>query len=338
MPIIQVTDQDKVKWNQFVQTNAPDGGLLQSWVWSEFQKTLDNKIFRLAAVDTNGEFRAAALLIKHELPFEYNYLYCPRGPIIKGNDKKQLKAMFDEIKRLAQGEKSFMIRIDPAWLVGNEKLLIDIGLRRSDYEIQPKCNFIIKIDLPEEELLNSFKPKTRYNINLAERRGVKIRLSNEPAEIENFWQMLKQTADRDHFTTHLKEHYLKMFELLVKEDLALLFFAEYDNKIVAANLISFFGQSATYLHGGSANMYREAMPTYLLQWYCILEAKRRGCRYYDFGGVNGNTYQSDKWLGITRFKTGFGPEILPQEYVGGFELIINPVIFAAYKFIKQIRE
>ncbi|OGY46412.1 MAG: hypothetical protein A2744_00535 [Candidatus Buchananbacteria bacterium RIFCSPHIGHO2_01_FULL_44_11] len=337
MQIIYVTDQDKNYWNRFILSNAGSGGLLQSYQWSEFQKMLDNKIFRLALVDDAGELQAAALLVRHELPFEYNYLYCPRGPIVKSNDKKNLKALFTEIKKIAQAEKSFMIRVDPAWPVGNEKFLLDVGLRRSDYEVQPKCSFVIDIAPAEDILLASFKPKTRYNINLAQRRGVKIRPSTEPAEIESFWRLLKQTADRDHFHTHLKEHYLKLFEILVKENMAQLFFAEYDNKIVAANFVTFFGQFATYLHGGSADMYREAMATYLLQWQGILAAKQRGCVYYDFGGINGKTYQNDKWAGITRFKTGFGPEVAIQEYVGGFELILNPVVFAAYKFIKQIR-
>ena len=128
-----------------------------------------------------------------------------------------------------------------------------------------------------------------------------------------------------------------MFELFNKEGVVRLFLAEYDNKIIAANMVSFMGQVCTYLHGSSANSYREVMAPYLLQWQAILEAKKIGCKYYDFGGVNGKTFYDKRWEGITRFKTSFAPKILPREYIGSFDLILNPVIFSVYKFVKQIR-
>lgn len=62
--------------------NAFDGGILQSWAWGEFQRSLDRKIFRLAGLDGSGDIIATALLVRSELQFEYNYLYCPRGPVL----------------------------------------------------------------------------------------------------------------------------------------------------------------------------------------------------------------------------------------------------------------
>ena len=116
-----------------------------------------------------------------------------------------------------------------------------------------------------------------------------------------------------------------------------LFLAEYDNKIIAANMVSFFGKVCTYLHGASANTYRDVMAPYLLQWQAIVEAKRLGFGFYDFGGVNGPSFQNSKWEGITRFKASFSQELKPKEYIGSFDLILNPVIFSVYKFVKQIR-
>ena len=338
MQIIQVTDEFKDHWDSFVKTNAADGGMLQSWGWGEFQKSLDNKICRYAVVNGGGQFQAAALVIKHELPFEYNYYYCPRGPVIKSIEPQDLDSLLIEIKKVAKEDKSFMIRVDPPWALGNEKRLVDLDFRKSEYEVQPKCSFILDITKSEEELLSQMKQKTRYNIGLAKKKGVEIRMSDELADLESFWQLTKQTANRDGFKPHSKEHYKKMFEIFNKDGSLKLFLATYDNKVVTANLISLSGEVCTYLHGASADMYRDVMAPYLLQWQAILEAKKLGYKYYDFGGVNGQTYNNKKWIGITKFKTGFGSEIAPKEYIGSYELIYNPIVFATYKFVKQIRE
>ncbi len=338
MQIIQVSEDLKRHWDSFVKTNITDGFLLQSWGWGDFQKALDNKIFRLAVINGNGQFQAVILIVKYELPFEYNYLYSPRGPVINVIEAQDLNSLFAEIKNIAKEEKSFMVRLDPPWVVGNEKRLIDLGFRKSEYEVQPKCNLIIDITKSEEELLGQMKQKTRYNIGLAQRKGVKVRISNEMADLECFWQLAKQTAKRDRFSPHPKEHYKKMFEILSKDGTIKLFLAEYNHKVVAANLVSFFGKFCTYLHGASADWYREVMATHLLQWQAILEAKKLGCQYYDFGGVTGKTFCNEKWEGITRFKTSFAPQVSPREYIGNFELILNPFIFATYKFVKQIKE
>lgn len=337
MEIIQVDEELKEHWDNFVKSNAADGGLLHSWQWGEFQRSLDNRIFRLGLINNEGQLQAAALLVKNELPFEYNYLYCPRGPVINTLAVNELNSLFAEIKKIAAEEKSFLLRVDPPWILGHEKLLAKAGFRKSEGEVQPKCSLIINLNKSEEELLLGLKQKTRYNLNLASRHGVKIRISQEASDIENFWQLTKQTADRDGFRPHAKEHYKKMFDNLAEDGLIKLFIAEYDNKIIAVNMISFFGNTGTYLHGASSDIYREIMAPYLLQWQAILEAKKAGLAYYDFGGVNGRTFFNKKWEGITRFKTGFAPQTPPREYVGCFELVLNPVVYSIYKFARQIR-
>ena len=102
MQIVQVSEDLKQHWDSFVKTNAADGGLLQSWAWGDFQKSLDNKVFRLALVNGSGQIQAVILVVKHELHFEYNYLYCPRGPVINVVEIKHLNSLFAEIKNIAK--------------------------------------------------------------------------------------------------------------------------------------------------------------------------------------------------------------------------------------------
>lgn len=337
MPIIEITDQAQAQWDDFVKTHTPDGGLLQSWGWGEFQKVLGNKIFRLGLLDGQGQFQATLLVIQHELHFEYNYLYCPRGPVMAVVNPQGLRALFEFVKQLARDEKSFMIRIDPPWLVGKEAVLTTAGFRKSSVELQPKCNVVLDIIPPSERLLTAMKPKTRYNIGLAQKRGVTVQISDQDSDIESFWQLMKQTSNRDHFKPHPKEHYKKMLEIFGPAGNLKLFLAIYQQQVVAAALVSFFGSTATYLHGASADLYREMMAPYLLHWQAICTAQQLGCRSYDFGGANGQTYHHASWVGMTKFKTGFTAGQPPREYVGSFEMILNPVVFAGYQFVKQIR-
>ncbi|OGY51118.1 MAG: hypothetical protein A3J59_03055 [Candidatus Buchananbacteria bacterium RIFCSPHIGHO2_02_FULL_56_16] len=337
MSIVEITDKAREPWDTFVKAYAPDGGLLQSWGWGEVQKALGNPVFRLAVLDEQGQFRAALLLVRHELHFEYNYLYAPRGPVMDTLNAHELSELLGAVKRRARELKSFMLRFDPPWLVGAEPVLAESGLRKSEGELQPKCNFIMPITDSPDALLAAMKPKTRYNLGLAQKHGVTLQISDQESDLEGFWQLLKQTSARDHFQPHPKEHYKKMLELLNPDGTLKLLLAIYDQQIVAAALVAFFGKTATYLHGASADLYREVMAPYLLHWEAILAAKQLGCRAYDFGGVNGQTCHHPNWVGMTKFKTGFAPTQAPAEYVGSFEAVINPLVFAGYRFVKQIR-
>lgn len=339
MEVLRAGDELSSQWDDFVANNASDGGFLQSWKWGDFQKSLGRTIFRLAVLDEEGDFAATALLIKNEIHFEYNYLYCPRGPIKADSSQgnKALIFLIDEIKKIAKEEKSFLVRIDPAWFVGNETLATNFGFRKSEKEIQPKCTLIVDITKNEDEVLADMKQKTRYNVNLAAKKGVKVNVSQEILDIESFWQLVKQTSERDGFHPHPKEYYKKMFEMFSESGALKLYLAEYEGKIIAANLMAFFGQVCIYLHGSSADMYRGVMAPYLLHWQAIQDAKKTGMTMYDLGGLNGKTFYSEKWEGITRFKTGFAPETNIKEFIGSYELVTNPLIFSVYKFVKQIR-
>ena len=345
MRIVHAGDELQQRWNEFVGTHGRDGGFLQSWWWGDFQKSLGHKIYRLAGLGSEGELEAVALVIKTELPFEYSYLYVPRGPVVISLKTVAFSAMLKEIEKIGREEKSFLVRIDPAWEIDPTKEthpyakpLEQLGFRKSEAEVQPKCVFMLKLAPTEAELLASMKAKTRYNINLAARKGVSVRTSSELTDLESFWRLTKETSERDNIKAHTKEHYLKMFETIGPSGVLQLYLAEFEGKVIAANLVSYFGTTVTYLHGASGDAYREAMAPYLLQWEAIKTAKSLGYQQYDFGGVNGHTFHNPKWAGITRFKSGFGQEIPATEYIGSYEQILNPVVFAAYKFIKQIRE
>ncbi len=237
--------------------------------------------------------------------------------------------------------------------------------------MQPKEVFIIDITKPEEELLAGMKQKTRYNIKIAQKHRVFINVIPAQAGIQEgsldsgseagmtnkyideFLRLVKITAERDGITPHPESYYRKMFETIPGEILKL-YVAEYQGKIIAANIVIHYGNTATYLHGVSANEARNVMAPYLLQWQGIKDAKGAGLIKYDMGGVKISNPKSEiqnpnihntkyiihdtkSWQGITRFKTGFSPGTKPTEFPGSYDVIINSNKYKVYKIISTLR-
>jgi lipid II:glycine glycyltransferase (peptidoglycan interpeptide bridge formation enzyme) len=112
--------------------------------------------------------------------------------------------------------------------------------------------------------------------------------------------------------------------------LAKIYFAEYEGKVLCANMMIFYGDTATYLHGGSSSADKNIMAPHLLQWEQIKLAKAKGYKYYDFWGID-----EIKWPGVTRFKKGFGG--FEVDYGGTWELAITKWKYTLYKLIKRIK-
>jgi len=324
------------------------------------------------------------------------YLYCPRGPVVELETQSVEREMQNarslvqnmecgmrELLALAKKEKAGWLRIEPE----NKKNLeiienkVEINgnklqIVRAPHDMQPKEVFVLDIAKPEEQLLAEMKSKTRYNIKLAQKKGVEIhvvcnmehetihRIQNtclpdrqakynlQNTYLEAFLKLTKEMASRNGITAHPENYYRKMLEILPAEMLKI-YVAEYDGEIIAANLMLFYGKTATYLHGASGNMHRAMMAPYLLQWQAILDAKKMGCEKYDFGGVKivdhcdltptlsfrrrGSKGEVNSWSGITDFKLGFSPQTQPIEFPGSYDIILSPSKYGIYRILQKIK-
>ncbi len=344
----------------FIQSNSPDGGFLQSVYWRKFQESVGRKTFHLEEKGENENIVALADIIMHKLPIVGEYLYLPKGPVILNPksetlNPKQIQILKSKIQNhlfdlidLARENNAGWIRIEP-----NSKEELDLikenlpermKIRKSAVDMQPKEILVMDISESEEKILAQMKQKTRYNIRLAERKGVKAFVSGEGKYIEEFLRLVKITAQRDKIRTHPENYYRKMFEV-IPPNILKLYVAEYDGKIITANLVVFFGKIATYLHGASDNIHREVMAPYLLQWRAIEDAKAAGCEKYDFGGVKIKSHpnsllekeRENSWAGITRFKTGFAPNIEPIRFPGCWDIVLNSKKYFLYRAIQKIK-
>ncbi len=312
---------EKKNWNEFIIKN--NGSFLQSWQWGEIQKANKSKIFRIKLNE-----KAQCQIIKKYLAFNKAYFYCPAGPVVKN---KETKPLFDKITELAQNEKVIFLRFEPRF-----DLVKDARIEKT-IDIQPSKTVILNLNKSQDELLAQMHQKTRYNIRLAQKKGVVIKQAearNKEDYFEEFWNLLQATSKRDGFRTHKKNYYKNLLSIdgqNLNDELTIkLFVAKYKSKIIAAIMIVFFNQTATYIHGASDYNYRYLMAPYLLQWHCINTAKKLKYKYYDFYGVD-----EKKWKGLTRFKKGFSQTEV--QFPGTFDLVFDKKWYKIYKLVRGLK-
>jgi len=291
---------------------TPQKSFLQSSEWEQFQKKLGRKTWRVEE----------ALVVKHDLPFGFSYLYAPRPRLV---DEHALRLFLHEAEKIATEDGSIFLKID------RDMFFVPEATHKISHALQPQVTRIVDLSGSSEKLLADMHSKTRYNIRLAQKHGVKTRIANY--KIGSFINLLGVTAERDEFKAHPAHHYENLLDPRSTTFSNELFFAEYLGKPVAAALINFYGPSktATYLHGASSREHREVMAPHLLHWNIIEEAKKRGMAFYDLWGVD-----EKRWPGVTRFKRGFGGEEI--SYPETIDIIFRPFLYKIYTQINSIRK
>lgn len=306
-----------------------ENNLFQSLNWLAFQEEYGRQVVNLG--DCSG--------IVFDLPFGKKFVWIQKGPVLISNFEflpaRSPKAKEGQISNLPKG--AIFIRLEPSVLTETEikKARLRLVTKNSllSGQASPKATRVLDISKTEEEILAQMKPKTRYNIRLAEKKGVKVkRLDSE----DILYDLLTKTATRDKgYSPHEKPYYTKMIKDLAKNDVAHVFVAEHEGDFLAAILVSFFGEVSTYLHGGFNEQKRNLMAPYLCQWEAIRYAKSKGCKIYDFWGVAETNDPNDSWAGISRFKEGFGGEKIV--FPGSYDLALNSFWYNLLTLLARVR-
>lgn len=203
------------------------------------------------------------------------------------------------------------------------------------HDMQPRHNLIISLADAPAEILAAMKPKTRYNIRLAEKKGVVVRPLDDAQEQAAFFALVDATAQRKGVRFHAHAHYRAILTHL-PSDMVTLYGAFYCDTLIAANIVTFYDETATYLHGATSDEHRDVMAPFALQWRAMCDAKARQCAWYDFGGVFPDTADSGR-RGITRFKMGFAPkQTSPCTTAGSYDMINAPVHYTAYRVAQRL--
>src|SRR5215212_5404367 len=285
-------------WNQLLSTH-PNAHLLQTGEWGELKAAFGWKPARIVSGSVGVQ------ILFRKLPLSFTVGYAP-----KANFDQSLWSEIDFVCK-----KNHKLRISP-------------------HNIQPPRTIIVGIKENEEEILARMKQKTRYNIRLAEKKGMTVRAWDD---IASFHRMMFLTGERDGFGIHSREYYQRAYELLHPKGMGELLLAEYEGKPLAALFVARNGNRAYYLYGASTDEERNRMPTYLLQWEAMKWAKAHGCKEYDLWGVpdedeatleaDFEKRQAGLW-GVYRFKRGFGGELKRARQA--IDRVYNPLLYWVY--------
>jgi len=338
---------DQGEWNVPL-SKSKNSQLLQTWEWGVFQQTFGRPAYRLQVIERDKVY-CSMQCFEYKLPTGRRYLYAPRGPVFLTEDE----SLFDIIiHRLNQALKSLtrvrgyiFSRIEP---VSTNKLSVEgflpLGFKTIK-STQPQDDLSAVLDFLEEDLLKSMHEKTRYNVRLASKHGVKVRLIEEINYARRvfpmFWDLIQETAKRQKIKTHPRAYYARMVDILVPAGMLKFIIAEINNEIIATNLLGVFGDTVTYLHGGSSYKHRALMAPFVLHWEGMRLAKALGKKYYNFGGVSPEGVENHQWNNLTRFKEGFveiGKTGERFHYAGGLDLVSKPFWYRIYTLVKKTKK
>lgn len=307
-----------------------ENNLLQSKVWENFERNLGRKTHRINCND------CSVLLVTMPLFRNLTYLYCPRAP---QTSVEGWHLFLNKVRQLAKEENAVFVRVEPFKVPNGilTKLKFTKVKKYSPLSQQysPMNTLLLDLTKPEEELLNEMKPKWRYNIKLAFRKGVTVRQSDQKKDLKTFHKISSDMINRGYYSFELK-HYEKLYETLSETKNIKMFVAEYEKEILSIILVAFYRDVAIYLHGASSDNRRELMPNHLIQWAAIEEAKKRECKVYDFWGIAPENMPDHPWEGITRFKTGFGGEKV--QFIGAFDYTFQPIWYIMFSLFNLVRK
>ncbi|MEW6569111.1 MAG: peptidoglycan bridge formation glycyltransferase FemA/FemB family protein [Chloroflexota bacterium] len=327
--------------------SLPEAHLLQSWHWGEFKQRYGWQARRLAWRRPDGTPVAAAQVLTRAGAAGLTVLYCPRGPVLDWSDPALRSQVLHDLAGLADDQGVIQIKIDPDLPLGyglpdtDDAVDDTLGpavaedLRRhrwrlSREQVQFRNTLTLDLNQDEDTLLAAMKQKTRYNIRLAERRGVVVRTAG-PDDVDLLYHMYAETSVRDGFVIRPAHYYREVWGEFAAAGLAQAFVAEVGGEPVAGLVVYRFGQRAWYLYGMSRQLHRELMPNHFLQWEAIRWACRQGCRSYDFWGAPDRLDPADPMWGVYRFKEGFGARLVRT--LGAWDFTARPVLYGLYSLL-----
>jgi lipid II:glycine glycyltransferase (peptidoglycan interpeptide bridge formation enzyme) len=306
-----------------------------------------------------GEWGARPLLlIRRRLAPGISFAYVPWGPELPGDFPRDGDSRNRALEELARALRSFLpkdtafIRFDPPWYTEGADTPpppVFKPFTRAGADVQPPDTVLVDLGPPEEAILRGMKPKGRYNIRLAAKKGVSVRRADEGG-LPAFYALLRETSKRDGIAIHGIDYYRTLFahcrdypprgqELPDHPDIRL-YLAEEGRDILAALIVLIRGGSAVYLYGASSDRKRNLMAPYALQWKAMADARAAGCVEYDLFGIPPGNDPKHPMAGLYRFKTNFGGRIIhrPGSWDYTYKPLMKGLFIRAESLRKRIRD
>jgi len=329
----------RAEWDEFVE-NSKFGSVHQMSDWANFQKKIPGRDDVSGfLVRKDRKIVATTFCVRMDTGFfGKKWWYSARGPVFDPEfDLQAGEFLIQKTSQILKKTGAIFWRFDPYF---SEKIrLPNTSVATQNY--QPTNTLEIDLKKSDTQILAEMKRKGRYNIGLAQKKGVKIVAISgadvKNQDLEDFCKLNDETTSRDGFFGHEKLYYKNFLHELSK--FTVLFFAEFEGRRIATAISTFCGTKAIYYFGASASdkKFRNLMAPYLLQWEMMKFAKSRGCESYDFLGIAPKNSKKHPYAGISEFKFKFGGE--RREFSAGKEVVFDEFwhfCYMAGKLFKKI--
>lgn len=310
--------------------NAAAAHPLQSWEWGDARKELGLEVIRIGEFDENNLVNVYQLTL-HPVPHTpYKIGYLPRS---KYPSKEILKFLVD----IGGKYNLIFIKFEPneakAKLKHTPK---DFNIHQSPHPLFPQWTQVLDISRSEQDLMNNMKSKTRYNVKLAEKKGVRVKEESTDKGFQIFSKLYFDTCKRQKYFGHNQYFHDTVWKHL-KTDISHILTTYFNGTPLASYELFCFNNTFYYTYGGTSLEYRNLMGANLLMWEAIKLGKKLGATSFDmWGSLPPNYDPTHPWAGFTRFKEGYGTEFV--EMIGSYDLVIKPMIYPIYNTLYKIRE
>lgn len=342
---------DEQTWDAFI-AGHPFGHILQTCRWARLKSAFGWRALLVpfrAGPAQGASLSGGSSLLLRRLPWGGTLAYAPRGPVVDWRNPAHARALLGELRAFCARRRIGILKIEPELPDTPEvaALLTAAGFRRSPQRIQPLSTIHVDLSGDEEAILGRMKQKWRYNIRLAERKGVTVRPA-AAADLPAIQTLMDATAARDRFGVHNLAYHTVATELFGPPGMMTWLIAEHEGRMLAAIAVFALGRLAWYMWGASGDADRNLMPNHAVQWAAMRWARARGCTTYDLWGIpdevgaNPTAYEApENWgegglWGVYRFKQGFGGRIV--RYTGAWDLPLSQFEYALYRLAWRARK
>jgi lipid II:glycine glycyltransferase (peptidoglycan interpeptide bridge formation enzyme) len=293
---------------------------VQTSFWGEFRKEWGNEVV----------YTKYGLVTLHKVPFSnLKVAIFEKGPT-------PTKAMVVYLKELAKEKKIIFIKLEPnssKIKLGEVQFKKILQLLQKNGAVRGKTlftptTFWLNLTLSEEEILKSFKGKTRYNVRLAQKKGVEVVEDNSDKAFDNYLKLTRQTVKRQGFYAHNELYHRLMWKHMRKAGIAHLLVAKHGKDILTTWIIFHWRDYIYYPYGAWSGIKQNLQPNSLMMWEAIKLGKKLGASTFDLWG-------REEGKGFTKFKEGFNPQVV--EFIGSWDLVIDKPAYLLYRFIDTLR-
>jgi lipid II:glycine glycyltransferase (peptidoglycan interpeptide bridge formation enzyme) len=357
-------------WNSLI-SRLPNPHFLQTYEWGQVKAKYGwSPLYAVWSADGKWKVEsdpnllstfhspvAAALILKRQIlrtsfAKRLSILYSPKGPLLDWTNEALRKRVLSDLQTYAKQQGAIFVKVDPDVVLGTgvpfsegdvpesngQAVMSELKRRGWEYssdQIQFRNTVLIDLNPTEDEILARMKPKTRYNIRLAEKKGVDLRVG-KLEDLSMLYKIYAETSVRDGFVIRDEGYYKTVWEKFMRsvvgsQPVCEPLIAEVDGEPVVAIFVFYFAGRAYYVYGMSRNKHREKMPTYLLQWEAIRRARANGCTTYDLWGAPEVFDESDSMWGVYRFKEGLGGKVVRT--LGAYDFAPSPLWYKMYSEI-----